>query len=156
MKTSKLLIITSIVVAAAAVAFFVYKYYYFPIDGWKVMKGCVSQGGTVVNYSFYAKDEWEQITTEFGCGNKYENAETFGLVDKPEGENITDISQLAIALYDSKPSTYDENSLEYYEVGESLYLEFMRITVLDTIGGNEYKISDDDWDYIKKSFKVLK
>jgi len=153
MKASKLLIVTLVVVILGIAGFFLYRWYYFPISGWKVIEGCVDNGTGAINYQFYGLDKWQLVTDDMGCGMQHENAQSFGLKDKDIGNRIDDVAQITIALYDSKPSKYDGNYFMYLSVPDQdgIYLELGRISATTPI--TTYSINDDEWSYVKKSFR---
>jgi len=155
MKLSRLLLVIGVLLVLGISGYFLFKHYSHPKTGWKNISGCVSENSIEYNYSFNIKENWQLISTDFGCGKEYENAQTYGILDADFGDRIEDVSQVAIALYGSKPSSYNSNEVEYFSItdGKNVYLEFARISVNN--GDMEYKISDEEWDYIKDSFRFI-
>jgi hypothetical protein len=143
-------------IIVAGVAYFASARYYFPKRGWKVISGCVTAGDKEVNYRFYAKSDWESVTKEMGCGKTYTDAQSWGENDVEYEGSVSDYTQVTILAYEGKPSTYDTNASEYFAVPDKdgYYIELGRITISPNI--NEMNITDAQWEYIKKSFKINK
>jgi len=121
--------------------------------GWKTMEGCVEKDGKEIKFQFLGKEEWQLVTENMGCGKDYPEAQTFGLKNQTVGDQLTDVSQITILLFDMKPSTFDQSAFEYFTVPktDSTYLEFGRITMNSK--DQKIGITDEEWESVKKSFK---
>lgn len=122
---------------------------------WKKFEGCVVAGEKNVNYEFMGKKSWDLVTPDMGCGRKYQDAESWGLLDKKMGENITDIAQFTVLVTDVKPTAYDTNAFEYLAIPgvSDQFIEIGRINATDTQSGESYGITDKEWQHLKNSFK---
>ena len=151
LTTMAIVAIVALILVVAVASYYSLKI--MPKSGWKIIHGCVSENGKKVEYQFYGKNNWQLVTENMGCDKDYPEAQTFGLKNQSIGDQVTDVSQTTMLLFDTKPSTYDEASLTYYDVpnAENLYFELGRITM--TSGDTTIGITDTEWDYLKKSFK---
>ncbi len=152
-KISKFNVFVLLGIILATIAALLYWQYNIPKSGWKVIEGCVDYGSGEIDYHFYGLEEWELVTEDMGCGQTYETAQSFGLKDKDIGDRIDDITQVTVALYDSKPSSHEESFFTYHGVPgqDGTYLELGRISI--TTPTTSYKIDDTEWKYLKNSFK---
>lgn len=148
-----------VVLGIAVVGLGGYGIYYWsklPKSGWKTIKGCVASSGKNIDYQFYGKSDWYSVTPDMGCGKKYEDAESWGLKNKDIGTEKTDVALITVLIQSTKPAEYDGNSFAYFSMPEmeDVYSELGRITA--NIGTEILGITNDEWQYIKNSFRFKK
>lgn len=126
----------------------------WPALTWKKYEGCVVSGNQTVNYEFRGKRNWALVTSDMGCGQTYQDAQSWGIMDGEINGETADIAQFTILSISAAPEVFDEDVLSYVTVSESnnAYLELGRVTVHD--GDKEYGITDGEWEYLKDSFKA--
>lgn len=134
-------------------------YYYktfMPKTGWKKISGCVASSGVNYNYQFFGKENWYSVTGNMGCGKSYQDAESWGLKDQTITGETKDVAQVTVLLTNTKPASVDSSAFNYFNVPnkDDLFLELGKISVY--AGTDNFIVTDEEWQYIQKSFRFKK